>query len=427
MLSFDVESLFTNIPTVETIDMILKLAFPRNTRYFHDLSKEELRELLMVCTTQSHFQFDKCYYEQIDGVAMGSPLGPLFANVFMSNFENKLMKELRELGLSVWLRYVDDVFATVEKEEDAEKILEFLNRQHPNIRFTIEKEANGRLPFLDTEVIRCVGKYTTTVYHKPTFTGVYLNWTSLTARKYKIGLIKCLVKRIVNVCSEVSEREKHLDKLKLLLLRNQYPKEVIERVMSKYLAKLIDTSSQETHMETEAIQTKRKKKFITLPYVNRKCEEFAFSMRKLVNSTFPLVDLDVAYQAPKTLQSFFPFKDKIELPEEHANVVYHIKCKNCEADYIGKTKRILVHRIKEHKKLESSACQVHVSKYPDHQMDYDNVQIIDQASNDMKLKIKELLHIIQRKPSLNRQLNSQSSYEIQTLLIQAYPQFQNEK
>ena len=62
-----------------------------------------------------------------------------------------------------------------------------------------------------------------------------------------------------------------------------------------------------------------------------------------------------------------------------------------------------------------------------HQMDYDNVQIIDQASNDMKLKIKELLHIIQRKPSLNRQLNSQSSYEIQTLLIQAYPQFQNEK
>jgi hypothetical protein len=68
-----------------------------------------------------------------------------------------------------------------------------------------------------------------------------------------------------------------------------------------------------------------------------------------------------------------------------------------------------------------------VSKYPDHQMDYDNVQIIDQASNDMKLKIKELLHIIQRKPSLNRQLNSQSSSEIQTLLIHAYPQFQNEK
>ena len=61
---------------------------------------------------------------------------------------------------------------------------------------------------------------------------------------------------------------------------------------------------------------------------------------------------------------------------------------------------------------------------PGHHMDFENINIIDQASNDMKLKIKELLHIIQKKPKLNKQLSSQSSYEIQTLLIQAYPQFQ---
>lgn len=87
--------------------------------------------------------------------------------------------------------YVDDVFATLKNKEDAEKILEFLNNQHPNIRFTIEYEENHQLPFLDTTVKRCIGKYTTTVYHKKTFTGVYLtgqvslpnatNWDSSSA------------------------------------------------------------------------------------------------------------------------------------------------------------------------------------------------------------------------------------------------------
>jgi len=58
IVSFDVESLFTNIPTIETIEITLKLAFPRNTKFFHGISKSELRKLLTICTQESHFQFD---------------------------------------------------------------------------------------------------------------------------------------------------------------------------------------------------------------------------------------------------------------------------------------------------------------------------------------------------------------------------------
>jgi hypothetical protein len=422
LVSFDVESLFTNIPTVETIDIIIKLAYPRNTKWFHDLTKDELRRLLLICTTKSHFQFDKVYYEQVDGVAMGSPLGPLFANVFMSDFENKLMKQLKNLGVKTWLRYVDDIFATLENKEDAEKILEFLNNQHGNIKFTIEHETDGKQPFLDTEVERHIGKYTTTVYHKPTFTGVYLNWTSLTARRYKIGLIKCLTKRILLICSDENARESHLKKLKQLLLRNQYPSEVIEREINICLEKY--SSNNNKKMDVDPNQVKSKKRFIVLPYVSKKCEDFARNLKKVINNSFPSIEMEVAFQAPKYIANYFPYKDKIERPEEHANVVYHIKCLACDADYIGKTKRILIHRIKEHNKIESSACAAHMVTNPGHHMDFENINIIDQASNDMKLKIKELLHIIQKKPKLNKQLSSQSSYEIQTLLIQAYPQFQ---
>ena len=118
MLSFDVESLFTNIPALETIDIILKRIYSNEIEYFHGLNKDELKKLLIVCTQESHFQFNNEFFDQVDGVSMGSPLGPLFANIFMADFEEKQMVKLRELSV--------------------------------NIKFTIEKEEKKCLPFLDT-------------------------------------------------------------------------------------------------------------------------------------------------------------------------------------------------------------------------------------------------------------------------------------
>jgi hypothetical protein len=54
-------------------------------------------------------------------------------------------------------------------------------------------------------------------------------------------------------------------------------------------------------------------------------------------------------------------------------------------------------------------------------MDYENIQVIDRASSNFKLRTKELLHILKEQPELNKQLNSQSDYEIKTFIIQAYP------
>ena len=78
MLSFDVESLFTNIPTLERIEIILGKIYIKNKKYFHGLTKEELEKLLKVCTQESHFQFNEQYYDQKEGVSMGSPPWTIF-------------------------------------------------------------------------------------------------------------------------------------------------------------------------------------------------------------------------------------------------------------------------------------------------------------------------------------------------------------
>lgn len=97
---------------------------------------------------------------------MGSPLGPLFANIFMSEFEHSHLDKLKELGLVTWFRYVDDVFASLTSRDSVNTILNYLNNQHPNIRFTVEHEKDQRLPFLDTTTYRGLTRFHTTIYRK---------------------------------------------------------------------------------------------------------------------------------------------------------------------------------------------------------------------------------------------------------------------
>jgi len=437
MVSFDVESLFTNIPTDETIEIILSKIYgpakipsektgkpiinpERKKILFHGLTSDELKEMLEVCTKRSHFQFDGKFYDQVDGVAMGSPLGPLFANAFMVDFVRKNKSELNRLGVIKWCRYVDDIFATLSDKTQAEKILSYLNTQHPNIKFTIEHECDGKLPFLDTTVIRGSDTYKTTMYRKKTFTGVYLNWLSLTTKRYKIGLIHCLMDRIWKICIEEEDRKHEIDKLKSILARNDYPNFVVEREINKFINARETTAGthQSSPPSTDSIRTD--KRFIVLPYVSRRAESFAKRLKLHVQGFFPTVDFNVAFKAPCEMGRLFPFKDKVKQVTSRSLVIYRINCMNCEADYIGKTERILCYRLHEHEKTSSSICHQHELK-TGHKMDYANVTILDTADSDYKLLMKERLHIIARKPSLNRQLNSQSQYQIKTLIIAAHP------
>ncbi len=82
MASFDVKSLFTNIPLNETIDICVENLFAQSPP--QKFSKKNIRSMLSNCVLDSFFLFDSKYYEQIDGVAMGSPLDPTFANAFLS-------------------------------------------------------------------------------------------------------------------------------------------------------------------------------------------------------------------------------------------------------------------------------------------------------------------------------------------------------
>ena len=95
---------------------------------------------------------------------MGSPLGPVLANLFMGYYEQKWLQSFEECELILYHRYVDDIICLFSSESDADIFFVFLNQQHPKIKFTIEKETENQLSFLDLLITSNGDNFLTSVY-----------------------------------------------------------------------------------------------------------------------------------------------------------------------------------------------------------------------------------------------------------------------
>ena len=146
MCSFDVCSLFTNVPLDKTIQICLEKLYSLPDP--PTLPRDALHKLLEFATKKSHFHFDDQYYDQIDGVAMGLPLGPVLANISMCHFEERWVTK-GQIRPSLWYRYVDsDTFTMFDSKDTANELLRYLNSRHASINFTIDFEQDNEIPFL---------------------------------------------------------------------------------------------------------------------------------------------------------------------------------------------------------------------------------------------------------------------------------------
>ena len=179
-------SLFTNIPLRETIKLAVDLI--KTFQPDLNISKKDLTSLLNFATCERQFLFKGKFYDQIDGVAMGSPLTPVLANPFMGHHKKEYLSNYNGVLPSFYARYVDDIFLVFNLHDEEKRFFYYLNLKHPNVKFTVETEVNKVISFLDVLIDNRNNILNITNYHKSTFFGLLLNFDSVTSRFYKISL-----------------------------------------------------------------------------------------------------------------------------------------------------------------------------------------------------------------------------------------------
>ena len=97
-----------------------------------------------------------------------------------------------------------------------------MSSKHRNMKFCLEKEEDGHLPFLDKNIFRENDKFGTNIYRKKTFSGVYTNFKSFIPETNKIGLIKSLLFQCFSLSSDFIKFDHEIDKLQNILYKNSY-------------------------------------------------------------------------------------------------------------------------------------------------------------------------------------------------------------
>ena len=151
IVSYDVTSLITNIPLEKTIYLTIDLLF--EAKLDLKISRKDLRKLFWFATTQTTFLFNRNMYDQVYGVAIGSPSAPILTNIFMGFQEQGQIRNYNYVGILHQKRYVSDIFAVFETKDHAVSFYNYINRSHSDIQFSIETEKTENSIF---QMFKCV-------------------------------------------------------------------------------------------------------------------------------------------------------------------------------------------------------------------------------------------------------------------------------
>ena len=446
MVSFDVKALYTSLPVKRTLEAVsVRLKEDKTLAARTPFSPEHLMVLLEICLTSTYFVFQEKYYRLSDGVAMGSPVSSVVANLFMERLEKDALSSSGALRPRVWKRYVDDVFSILRRA-NVKDFLKYLNSIDDNIEFTVEEESNCRLPFLDASVTRMeTGSLQTSVFRKETHTDRVLNFNSSHSSNAKSAVVRALIGRIEThfADGDVNGRDLETAHVQEVLTANDYPERFVERVVRRMKQQVTsdpgsvsngqgssdagsmsneqassdsgsvsngqtfsdagsvsneevcsNSGSVTSHREVATVST-----WVSVPYVR--------GMSEAIGKTLRPLGIGVAHRAsPWKWTLCAGLKDSI--PEKsRKGVIYRVPCKECDAVYIGETLRNLEERLKEHKRHveksdpKGSAIAEHVLK-TGHSIAWDKAQVIDYEQRWGARKIKESLHI--KRERANRQL-----------------------
>ena len=190
-------------------------------KYVHELPEHtsltpsEIVSLLELCLNATNFAFCNTYYQQIHSTAMGSPVSVVVTDLVMEDVESRALSTYPQPP-KFWKRYVDDTCCAL-KARHIDDFHRHINTIKTTIQFTVERESDAQLAFLDVLVIRNPDRtLATNVYRKPTHTNRYLDFQSNHPIAHKIAVIRTLnhwAKNLPSTPTATAEEERRVAQL----------------------------------------------------------------------------------------------------------------------------------------------------------------------------------------------------------------------
>jgi predicted GIY-YIG superfamily endonuclease len=382
LVSFDVCNLFTSVPPKEALEIaetiLLQKSVPAPII-------SELCELIKMCTSQNYFLYNGKFFEQPKGLAMGSPLSPLLADIYMDHFEKDLFSSKCGLNKNIlcWFRYVDDVFcAWTGSDRQLNLFLSHLNSINQNLKFTCEVEDNSAINFLDVNIRKIDDHLEFSIFRKNSFTDQIIHSNSRHCLSQKLSAFHSMLHRLMNIPMSRTNFNKELTTIKLIAKNNGYSDRLIDKLYRNKIKKIAMKD-----IYSSQIPEKSTAKWHRIIYLDH------FSNK--LNKKLPREKIKVAYYNKRNLRNLLSnVKDPI--PNKDKSGVYKLRCE-CNAVYVGQTGRKFHERIKEHKacvknKKMTSQFAKHLLEQ-NHKCDF-KFEILHTENKGYKLDALEQLEIL---------------------------------
>ena len=339
---------------------------------------------------------------------MGSPLGVLFANMYMATVEERTFQ--RHQKPKIYGRYIDDIFITTRKGEDPRKLADAL-QENSVLNFTIEHSHQKTLPFLDVLVQQNDGQFTTSVYVKATNTGRCLNARGECPEAFKKSVVSAYINRAFSHCTSWRAVNQELDRVRQLLTNNGYEDQIIENAIKKKMD------------DFHRLAPKIKEEDLTLYYqlnygtaFKDECRTLRGIIQRGVTPKAPYQNVNLRIYSKPNLVASLVMKNSTApdvSKEMWTNVVYKFTCaeemcKSPSKTYIGHTTTTIRRRMLAHR--NQGAIHQHFVDYhdkkPSLQELINNTQIVHRESRINRLMIAEAVSIAKQNPTLNVQQES---------------------
>jgi hypothetical protein len=313
----DIKDLYVKIPINHTLSITNKLL--KNNQVDKYITKD-IMSILKMIKNQNYFQYEGKYYKPTTGVAMGSPLSGILAEIFLQDLEqNRVKYILEDKKIVYYNRYVDDIFIIYDQRKiTPQTILENFNIQHKDLNFTTNTEINNQINYLDLNLTNKQGQINMEIFRKPT-TDVMIANSSCHPHEHKLAAIKNWIHRLNTLPLNENSKRKELNTIINIALNNGYRENDILSLYNR-------TKHKQTNRQTN---TEENKKWITFTYTGN-------YIRKITN-LFKDTNLKIAFRTTNTITKILSNNYVTNTCEQSG--IYNITCQSCHKVYVGQTGR----------------------------------------------------------------------------------------